>query len=83
MQLGRRAFLRSSVAAAGPGLCSALARAADRGSAGLLAPLPTHHEAKAKNLVIIFLTGGFSHVDTFDYKPALRAIRGSRYRRSG
>ena len=38
--------------------------------ASLLAPLPTHHPAKAQNLIMIFLTGGFSHVDTFDYKPA-------------
>ena len=38
--------------------------------------MPTHHEAKAKNLLIIFLTGGFSHVDTFDYKPALARYHG-------
>ena len=36
----------------------------------------THHEPKAKNLLIIFLTGGFSHVDTFDYKPALARYHG-------
>ena len=76
-QIGRRAFLRSSVAAAGgPGLYSVLASAAERGGGGLLAPLPTHHAAKAKNLVVIFLTGGFSHVDTFDYKPALARYHG-------
>ncbi len=27
--------------------------------------------AKANHLIMIFLSGGFSHVDTFDYKPAL------------
>ena len=59
-----------------PGLYSALALAAERGGGGLLAPLPTHHEAKAKNLLVIFLTGGFSHVDTFDYKPALARYHG-------
>ena len=74
MRLGRRAFLRSSAAvAAGPGLYSSLALAAERDGGGLLAPLSTHHQPKAKNLLIIFLTGGFSHVDTFDYKPALAA----------
>ncbi len=66
----------SVAAAAGPGLYSALALAAERGGGGLLAPLPTHHQAKAKNLLVIFLTGGFSHVDTFDYKPALARHQG-------
>jgi hypothetical protein len=79
MRVGRRAFLKSSAAmaaAAGPGLYSRLALAAERGGGGLLAPLPTHHEAKAKNLLVIFLTGGFSHVDTFDFKPALVRYHG-------
>ncbi len=76
-RVGRRTFLKSTVAvAAGPGLYSRLALAAERGGGGLLAPLPTHHEAKAKNLLVIFLTGGFSHVDTFDYKPALVRYHG-------
>jgi hypothetical protein len=48
-----------------------LARAIERGGGGLLAPRQTHHEAKAKHLIVLFLTGGFSHVDTFDYKPKL------------
>jgi hypothetical protein len=76
MKIGRRAFLKSSVAAAGTGLYSALALAADRHGGGLLAPLPAHHPAKAKNLLIVFLTGGFSHVDTFDYKPMLTRHHG-------
>ncbi|MGP0066660.1 MAG: DUF1501 domain-containing protein [Isosphaeraceae bacterium] len=76
-RLGRRAFLTSSAAAVGgPGIYSALASAAEQGGGGLLAPLPTHHEAKARNLVVIFLTGGFSHVDTFDYKPSLARYHG-------
>src|SRR5438067_8233930 len=75
MQIGRRAFLKSSVVA-GSGLYAALAMAAERHGGGLLAPLPTHHEAKAKHLLIIFLTGGFSHVDTFDFKPALTRHHG-------
>ena len=58
---------RRRAAAALPG---ALARAAALEGGSLLAPLPTHHPAKAQNLIVIFLTGGFSHVDTFDYKPA-------------
>jgi hypothetical protein len=30
-----------------------------------------HHEAKAKRIIHIFLGGGLSHIDSFDYKPAL------------
>ena len=35
-----------------------------------------HYPAKAKRLIVIFLTGGFSHVDTFDPKPALLRDKG-------
>jgi len=31
----------------------------------------THFAPKAKNLIVIFLPGGISHIDTFDYKPDL------------
>src|SRR5262249_8334120 len=57
-------------------LYSALAQAAVRHDAALVAPARTDHEPKAKQLVIIFLTGGFSHVDTFDYKPMLARHHG-------
>ena len=41
-----------------------------------LAPKPSHFPPKAKQLVFIFLTGGFSHLDTFDPKPKLQAGHG-------
>ena len=41
-----------------------------------LAPKPAHFEPKAKQLLFVFLTGGFSHLDTFDPKPKLRAEHG-------
>lgn len=31
----------------------------------------THHPAKAKRVIFLFMHGGPSHVDTFDYKPKL------------
>jgi hypothetical protein len=43
---------------------------------GPLAPRATHHQPKARQLVFVFLTGGFSHVDTFDPKPKLAADAG-------
>ena len=33
-------------------------------------------QPKAEHLIFIFLTGGFSHVDTFDPKPKLTADHG-------
>lgn len=36
-----------------------------------LAPLPPHFTAKAKRVVFLFMHGGPSQVDTFDYKPLL------------
>ena len=62
--------------AGGLGLRGALALAAEAGGGHLLAPERTHFAPRAKSLVFIFLTGGFSHVDTFDPKPRLRADHG-------
>jgi hypothetical protein len=36
----------------------------------------THHAAKAKRIVQISLVGGLSHLDSFDYKPALSKAHG-------
>ncbi|MDR3637039.1 MAG: DUF1501 domain-containing protein [Isosphaeraceae bacterium] len=65
----RRDFLRAS--AAGLALYPTLGGAVESAGGGLFAPRPTDFPAKAKHLVFVFLTGGFSHVDTFDYKPQL------------
>ena len=70
----RRDFLKwtgAGVAATGLGLRESLCLAARLGDGGLLAPLPPHYQPKAKRLVILYFTGGFSHIDTFDYKPLL------------
>ncbi len=37
-----------------------------------LRPRKPHYPAKAKNVIFLFMTGGVSHVDTFDPKPFLR-----------
>jgi hypothetical protein len=36
-----------------------------------LAPRPAHFPAKAKSVIWLFMNGGPSHVDTWDYKPEL------------
>lgn len=65
----RRRFLRSSVAGSllFPGIVQQLL--ADSGDP--LATRPPHFAPKAKNVIFLFMTGGVSHVDTFDPKPAL------------
>jgi hypothetical protein len=37
-----------------------------------LAPKAGHHPAKAKRVIFVFMHGGPSQVDTFDYKPRLQ-----------
>jgi len=46
----------------------------------LLAPKKPHFPAKAKHAVFLFMNGAPSHVDTFDYKPALTKFNGSPYK---
>jgi Protein of unknown function (DUF1501) len=41
-----------------------------------LAPKATHHTAKAKRVIFLYMTGGVSHVDSFDPKPQLIANHG-------
>ncbi|MBI1830483.1 MAG: DUF1501 domain-containing protein [Planctomycetes bacterium] len=72
MEIQRRTFLRHAAGCLATGsLYPTLLAAAQTGDAQVLAPTRTHHPAKARRLVFVFLTGGFSHVDTFDYKPRL------------
>lgn len=43
-----------------------------------LAPKAAHFPAKAKRVIFIFLSGGFSHVDTFNHRPKLFADAGKK-----
>jgi hypothetical protein len=43
---------------------------------GQAADLPPHHPPKARRVIQIFLQGGLSQVDSFDYKPALEKLQG-------
>jgi hypothetical protein len=36
-----------------------------------LAPKPPHFKPRAKSVISLFMSGGVSHLDTFQYKPAL------------
>jgi len=37
---------------------------------------PSHFPARAKSVISLFMSGGVSHIDTFDYKPALVKYHG-------
>src|ERR1700751_384410 len=71
----RRAFVQSAVAGSllMPGLVSELL--ASEGSDPLGARAP-HFPAKAKSVIFLFMSGGVSHVDSFDPKPRLAADHG-------
>jgi hypothetical protein len=65
--ISRRHFLQSSACGFGSLALSALAH----GAANPLAAREAHHAAKAKRVIFLFMAGGVSHVDSFDYKPRL------------
>lgn len=41
-----------------------------------LAAKPPHFAPKAKNIIFLFMYGGPSHIDTFDYKPGMVGMDG-------
>jgi hypothetical protein len=81
-RLSRRELLRVSSAGFGSlalaGLLGEEARAAgvDPSAADPLAPRQPHFPAKAKRVIFLFMHGGPSQVDTFDYKPLLKRDHG-------
>lgn len=50
--------------------------ASDTAASGGLPELP-HFPAKAKRVIYLFMAGGPSHIDMFDYKPAMRDLHGT------
>jgi len=79
--ISRRGMLRSAVAGSVlfPAIVSELL-AADAARQETvtdpLAPRPPHFPAKAKNVIFLFMSGGVSHIDSFDPKPKLVADHG-------
>ena len=43
-----------------------------------LAEKQSHHAARAKRIIFLFMQGGPSQVDTFDYKPILEKRHGEK-----
>src|ERR1700678_4216362 len=73
----RRQLLRSAAGGFGAlALAGMLAEQAAGDTADPLAPRPPHFPARAKRVIFLYMTGGVSHVDTFDHKPKLIADHG-------
>jgi len=78
---GRRGFLRSLAGGSVlfPGLVSQLMAESGGGvTAGGdgLAPRAPHGRGRARNVIFLYMSGGVSHVDSWDPKPALMAAGG-------
>ncbi len=76
----RRHLLRTSACGFGSlalaGLCAEQSRAA--GSQQRQASLLPHFPPRAKRVIFVFMQGGPSQVDTFDYKPKLAELHGQK-----
>jgi len=74
-RVSRRQILQSAVAGSMlmPGILQELLAddAAPATTSDPLAPKASHFPAKAKHVIFLFMTGGVSHVDSFDHKPRL------------
>lgn len=72
--LSRRNYLKWS--ALGLGGLALNTLPANLVQAGGLTPRKPHHQPKARRVIFLFMHGGPSQVDTFDYKPKLQAMNG-------
>jgi hypothetical protein len=81
LPVARRTFLQRSGISLGS---MALANLLQQGATGAPSPelpvsrgvLPYHHAPKAKRVIWLYMAGGMTHLDTFDYKPELARLHG-------
>src|SRR5688572_29048471 len=77
----RRGFLQETAAGFGWLALAALhadaARGENAGYQSPLAPKQPHFAARAKRVIFLFMNGGPSHLETFDYKPELARVGAS------
>ena len=77
----REMLCQSAVGFGSLALASLLSEDSVRAQASVdpLAPRAGHHAARAKRVIFVFMKGGPSAVDTFDYKPLLQRDHGRPY----
>lgn len=68
----RRCLLQNSAVGFGYLALTALLQGESNQAYGALKPQVAHFPARAKRVIFLFMKGGPSHVDTFDYKPKLQ-----------
>ncbi len=71
MDMTRRAWLKSSACGFGSMAMTGLLGNTSQAGLNPLTSLTTHHQPRAKRVIFLFMQGGVSHVDSFDYKPLL------------
>jgi hypothetical protein len=75
----RRHFFRDCAVGVGAMALGSLlneGRAAPAAIANPLAPKPPHYPARAKRVIFLFMAGGPSQLELFDYKPKLQELNG-------
>jgi hypothetical protein len=75
----RRTFLNSAGVSLGSAALSALMAREGRAASGINSekhsPVP-HHRARVKRIIYLYMSGGPSHLETFDEKPMLAKMHG-------
>jgi Protein of unknown function (DUF1501) len=71
IQLTRRQTLKAAACGFGYLALAGLAAEAAASRTNPLAPKTPHFRPRARRMIFVFMQGGPSHVDTFDYKPLL------------
>ena len=69
----RREFIQDAFCGFGSIALASMAHAAQSHP---LSPRPSHHAPKAKAVIFLFMSGGPSHLETFDPKPLLNKLEG-------
>ena len=74
----RRQMIRSLVGGSVlmPGILSGMFSDSALGQGNPLAPRPSHFGPRAKRVIFLYMSGGVSHMDSFDPKPRLKADHG-------
>ena len=72
----RRRILQTTGCGFGMLAAAGLAGRADAAVSNKLLPKQPHFAPRAKRVIFLFMQGGPSHVDTFDYKPKLSELDG-------
>lgn len=80
-QISRRNWLQA--ASCGLGALTVTGLGSNSLSAGLLSPRQSHHTPKAKRVIFLFMAGGPSQFESFDYKPALVKAGGKKGLKKG